>query len=197
MGPSCIVLFEAKLTDGWSESICKDLASLGPLTDNGTGGLDLDVRDATLVGGDDQPTAGPVLVAIESPPSEYDEQALTAFEGAVGFRPRTSLFLGMGCNTADDHRLLGQIGLYFGEKYSGIIDFCGALLPRRLPRRFSFETTPWDAISGRFRAMIADLPGEVWEFPYVAASGKRWVSHAGDPVFLRAWLATPDFHMVK
>lgn len=197
MGPACVVLFPSVLSDDLRESIRTDLASLGTIAEREGRGFDLQLADARPLGAHLLRTPRPVDVCPGSPQSEYEEVELAQIESAVGFRPVTALAIAMGCNTSDDHVLLAHLALHFADKHSGIIDFAGALLPQRLPPRFSFLNSPWNEVSEHFRAMVKDLPGRLWEFPYVTANGKQWVSHAGDPTFVRAWMSTPGFHMVK
>lgn len=46
-------------------------------------------------------------------------------------------------------------------------------------------------------AFVHSLPGKVYEFPYMTANDRPWVSHVVDTTFLCAWLEHPHFHMIK
>lgn len=47
------------------------------------------------------------------------------------------------------------------------------------------------------RALAASLPGRVLEMPYEIADGRHGYIHVADHTFLAAWLAHPQFHMLK
>lgn len=46
-------------------------------------------------------------------------------------------------------------------------------------------------------AYVTALPGTVYEIEYTAAAGHHCVSHMVDTTFFRAWMAHPNFYMVK
>jgi Family of unknown function (DUF6368) len=124
-----------------------------------------------------------------------------------GLQPRSRIFLDLGCNEARDHRILGELAIYFARTLSGVIDFNGALMitPTFEGREgamewlSSFEQSNWSEFSkliGRSQWM-GGMPGRILSIPYETANGHTWTNHVCDKDFMAAWLEHPSFHMIK
>jgi hypothetical protein len=195
-GPACAVLIGSPLSESRA-AIISVLTSLGgSARDDSADAFDLEVVDPTPVRG--SRVSGPrgAIASLECPPTGYEEGELQQLEAVTGIFPRTSIGLSVWEAEPQDHRLLAEMALFFAEEYSGIIDFGGALCPL-LPWWRSVERTSWEELSERWKAMVRGFPGTIWELPYQTANGKSWVYHVADAPFLRAWMAAPQFHMVK
>lgn len=112
-----------------------------------------------------------------------------------GFRPEQSIGINANCSGVVNHRILGEICLWLLERFGGIVNFQGALLPR-MPLREWTENN-WDEVRSRADALLSPLAGKVVERLYRTAGDRTWASHLADATFLRAWLAHPKFHMIK
>jgi hypothetical protein len=110
---------------------------------------------------------------------------------ALGYDPRAYVILETSGKTGDHMRILGQMALLLAERYSGWVDFVGAITPPRRPGQDGGPTL--DEISD----YVHRLPGRVVEGYYTVQGGRRWVSHMVDVEFFRAWLQHPDFHVLK
>lgn len=140
----------------------------------------------------------PFLVNVETPSLEDTVSAL--IEETWGFIPQQQILISAMTNSPESHRILGLLALRIAEKYDGVIDFCGALFPRLpvhiLPNIWS-SAVDWDVAAPYSRQLTESLPGTVIEVLYLTGLEQIWASHIADTTFLRAWLAHPDFHMIK
>jgi hypothetical protein len=126
-------------------------------------------------------------------------------ERVFGFSPVAGLWLGMGVNQDDDHRILGEVTCHLSRLLGGVINFHGALLPTapevatewpwrgqhvdlsRIASRTTPATDQW----------LASFPGKMVALPLEKAAGKIVMCHVGDAEFLASWLAHPEFRLVK
>lgn len=140
----------------------------------------------------------PFLINIETP--SVDDTELTVIETTWGFIPPQQIMISAMSNSQESHRILGLLALNIAEKYDGIIDFCGALfppLPQEVFQNNWFWEASWDDAAPYSRHLTESLSGTVVEALYLTISDRTWASHIADTTFLRAWLAHPDFHMIK
>jgi uncharacterized protein DUF6368 len=126
-------------------------------------------------------------------------------ERFFGFSPVAGLWLGMGVNQRDDHRILGEVACHVSRLLGGIISFHGALLPT--PTEVAGEW-PWRGthvdlprIASRTPPatdqLLPTLPGKIIALAYHTAAGRTAVCHVGDAEFMASWLKHPEFHLVK
>lgn len=101
-----------------------------------------------------------------------DDDDIGSVEAAVGFVPAESVHAFAYVNDPIDHRILGEIALFFAREFAGLIDFGGTLRCPPAPR------------------------GTLIGIPYKTSTLAE-VFHVGDATFLEWWLRHPDFHMVK
>jgi hypothetical protein len=109
------------------------------------------------------------------------------------------IVLWMDCNDREDHRILGELSLYFARRSRGLVDFGGALMPPRGEHSMGtrLEEANWSDVSEPTERMIDGLPGKIVAVPYETANGRQWISHLCTADFLAAWLQHPFFHMIK
>lgn len=119
----------------------------------------------------------------------------------VGWTPRADIGFAAMCNRDEDHRLLGEICLYFARKMNGLVDFGGALYPPIIgevnalwEKHSSGRGTTWDEWQPYFDEMMKGMRGTLYTVPTVE---RDWIYHVGDAEFLEFWLEHPNFRMVK
>ncbi|MCP4155124.1 MAG: hypothetical protein GY757_45790 [bacterium] len=124
--------------------------------------------------------------------------------GIIGWTPRDNLDLISLCKSKRDHRVLGELCLYFARKLNGLIDFNGALTPpirgkvkTLFHERYSGSGNNWEDWEPHFNEMVRGMPGRLFSIPYVTITGMTWVSHIGDAEFMVSWLQHPNFHLIK
>ena len=64
---------------------------------------------------------------IDSNYYEYTEEEISMIRKCIGFNPKYDLGIYAMCNQEIDHKILGEITLYFAEKFNGLVDFGGQL----------------------------------------------------------------------
>jgi uncharacterized protein DUF6368 len=102
-----------------------------------------------------------------------------------------------------DHRVLGELALYFARVYNGVIDFRWRIdsrlnaVRRRTGQHHSYLRCELARYCGACERSFAKLDGKIVAVPYETANGRTWVTHFADPEFMEAWLSHPDFHMIK
>ncbi|HEX4796911.1 MAG TPA: DUF6368 family protein [Humisphaera sp.] len=128
-------------------------------------------------------------------PGTIDETIFREF----GFRPAESIGLSSDINGPEAHQILGEFCIYFADKFQGIVDFNGPLLPS-IPLEL-YDAHPgglsWDDVRALHEEMVSGLPGRLVVWLYTTVSGRQWASNLADATFMRAWLAHPCFHMIK
>jgi hypothetical protein len=130
---------------------------------------------------------------------EPDEVA--AIRAAFGFEPQQQIQFDAMSKGPEINAILAGLVLHVVELCAGLVNFGGALLPR-LPQEmyrdmWLWEKANWSDVEPYFTAMVKDMPGRIVGFPYETHNGRTWASHIADATFLRAWMAHPDFHMIK
>ncbi len=114
----------------------------------------------------------------------------------LGYVPEQSIRLSVGCNRPLDHRLLGQMVLLLAERYEGMIDLNGALLPPLKPGRH-WEDVTWEEKARSIEELA--LPGQVYQIVSneLTGAGRSTIWHLADSEWFRAWLHHPHFHLIK
>lgn len=194
-GPTSAVLLPAELNQSQTEQLEQWLHSVGHEVRAGQfGGWDFSIGDATASGdfsGSDRPFA----ICLFKPELEPHEAAVV--KSHFGFLPRQALQIDAFCNGKEDHKLLGWLTLHLAERYNGIVDFLGALLPP-LPLRSGAESWEnWSDFAAAFDVWAEEMPGKIVSVEYETGNGRQWASHKADVHFFRAWLKHPQFGMIK
>lgn len=125
---------------------------------------------------------------------EYPEMLVEVAESGLprllGWTPRGVVTFSAMCNDVEDHRLLARLCLAFCEQTEGVVDF-GGTLP------FGPDLDGLVAVPPSRTANPAGLHGVLFATSYEIATGSFGTMHYGDANLLRAWLASPNFHMIK
>lgn len=91
----------------------------------------------------------------------------------IGWVPQDAIGFAAMCNSDQDHRILGELCLYFARELSGLVDFGAAL------------------------GELTDVKGTLHKIPYEQHNGLNQFYHIGDAAFMEYWLQQPGFHMIK
>ncbi|MFI4853003.1 MAG: DUF6368 family protein [Gimesia chilikensis] len=91
----------------------------------------------------------------------------------IGWIPQDSIGFAAMCKSEQDHRILGELCLYFARELSGLIDFGWTL------------------------GKLTDYCGTLYEIYYDKHNGLNQFYHVGDAEFMEYWLQHPAFHMIK
>jgi hypothetical protein len=108
----------------------------------------------------------------------------------LGWTPTAVVTIAAMCNNAEDHRLLARLCLTLCEETGGIVDF-GGTLP------FGPDLDGDVAVYPSMVANPAGLEGTLFSTSYETGAGSFATTNYGDARLLRAWLARPNFHMIK
>ncbi len=148
---------------------------------------------ADSVKGDDFPIAGRPFGTLVGPeyPEQMDDYAEQGLPGMIGWPPKDAVGFFAYSNDMQDHHILGKLCLHVARKYGGVIDFGGSLIAGKSVNE------PWDKLEPAFKKLVEGLPGSIHTVQYTSISGKSRVYHVGDADFLAAWMASPNFRMVK
>jgi hypothetical protein len=207
-GPSASVLLREPLSASQIGQINETIRAISSHIVPGNGyHCDFWVSDLRPLGGSYVGAGKPLGLSFYGPDGpmetivQWDSARMPVFVAEFGFVPQQEVSLAAFCNDREDHAILGRLTLYVAELIGGLVDFNGAILPH-LPVRitgesFWFEKAVWADVEPYFNAMAGEMPGRIVSFPYETARGTTWASHVADAAFLRAWLAHPDFHMIK
>src|SRR4051812_18521237 len=195
-GPTVGVLLRAPLTSIQQHDLAQLLTTLGKRDDDG---FHLQIHTTHPLGGTYTSAYGrPFAVGLEEPTIEATNPQPLA--DTFGFLPQQEITLDAFANRPEDHRILGLLTVTLAERFHGIIDFGGALFPK-LPSQIYddgwFWQATWDEVAPYSHDLINTFPGVVVELAYETGTGRTWVYHVADNTFLRAWLAHPDFRMIK
>ncbi len=162
------------------------------------------VNQTAPIGGTYQGTAYPFGYSITQAGSEYwflEDWQVEQIKNLFGFMPLIELSLWAGCNGLENHQILGELTLHLSKHYKGLVDFCGALLPKSIFKKHSaiwvYEDAAWEELEEDFLKMIRPIEGRIESIRYEAASGKEWVTHVADNAFMANWLLDKNFHMIK
>ncbi|HYF61422.1 MAG TPA: DUF6368 family protein [Herpetosiphonaceae bacterium] len=200
-GPSASVLLRERLSASQLDQIDQAIRLVSDRIVPGEGPCsDFWVNDLRPLGGSYVGAGRPCGLGFYAPDDrmgtlvQWDPGQMPVFVAEFGFAPQQAVSLDAFCNSSEDHAILGRLTLYVAELTGGLVDFGGAILPR-LPKEV--HTDGWQDVEPYYTAMAREMPGRIVSFPYETARGTIWASHVADAAFLRAWLAHPDFHMIK
>jgi hypothetical protein len=153
-----------------------DIASLGEMAKSlgspNNSASDFHVETTLPIGGRTIASEGgrPFVASFGMPMFQPGEaQSINA---NFGFVPISLVSVGAMCSREIDHRVLGEVAAHLAKHFGGIIDFHGVL-----------------DVSAEHRGKLAWIPYDV--------SGRTAFSHVGDLEFMRDWLSSPRFHMIK
>jgi hypothetical protein len=124
---------------------------------------------------------------------EPDEVA--AISAAFGFEPQQQIQFDAMSKGPEINAILAGLVLYVAELCDGLVDFGGAIQPPMPEHRY--PEANWADVEPYFLAMVKDMPGRIVSLLYQPTDQRTWASHIADATFLRAWLAHPDFYMIK
>ena len=149
-----------------------------------------------------QKANAPFGFALENSGQFEEESTLNEIASLIGYKPVQDFSLFAMRNQDIDHRILGELICYLAERLDCYIDFGGAifslgLLPQKHRQNFDFVNTEWPDIAPYFEDMTKDIKGKIFTLGYMTANHKKWASHICDAEFMRNWLLSPHFHMVK
>ncbi|MEU4115611.1 DUF6368 family protein [Kitasatospora sp. NPDC028055] len=134
------------------------------------------------------------LCPFQLGPEPLDDDEYFGFPG-LDHPPVTALYVVAYCSGRENHLALGHLVRFLAERFDALIDFNGLL---GYCRPFTGLSAEEEAAGlAEARAFVSTLPGRTWQLPYATSDGGRWYGHIGDVEFLTAWLAHPEFRMVK
>lgn len=124
-------------------------------------------------------------------PEDLADLGASGLPQLLGWMPAEVVSFAAMCNDARDHHLLARLCLAVCEQTGGIVDFGGAL---------PFGPELEDGAPSAARRIVNPQGldgGALFAVSYLIAAGSFGTTHLGDADLLRAWLAHPDFRMVK
>ncbi|WP_042390998.1 DUF6368 family protein [Streptacidiphilus melanogenes] len=176
----------------WLESCC-DVTPYGR-TDDRRPGLAARLREPAAIGLAGLDGSRACGFWIEDEPDEFlEEYRQLGFPGLP--RPAASAFsIYTIVSGRDNHLLVAGLAVHLADRYGedALIDFGGVLgyHTSYAPLGEAEE----EARLSQARALLAGLPGRLWEMPYRTTDGD-WFSHVGDRAFLQGWMRHPDFRL--
>lgn len=100
-------------------------------------------------------------------------------------------------NGQDDPRILGELVYWISKEFNGLIDFGDLLLPNKYYKDHGYlKDIEFEEAMHYVNAMKGNVTGRLVEIKY-KTSDKIWASHVGDAEFMKNWLKSDDFKMVK
>jgi hypothetical protein len=215
MGPTAWVLLAQPLADGGAEGLAEWLATVSDRVRPVAGvsrrwqvsGLNAE-RLAPCGAGRGDRTDCMVEVAVSDGIAGSDDPGREeAVRSALGYLPVQRIAVAAGCNGRADHYVTGALAALLAERYHGVIDLLGALMPPDMPWRAwhlagrpGTVSDPDQRTAASLEAIsryVTAMPGTVHEIYYDLSEHQIWVWHIVDVAFLRAWLHNPRFHMIK
>ncbi|SNS04050.1 hypothetical protein SAMN05216276_100327 [Streptosporangium subroseum] len=172
----------------WLKTFCSPIE----VTDDGS--LDFWVRDPSFLG------APVTLDDTGFPGFHLSQDAEFGADGgeysAFTPQPVQGLLLYANASGHINHLLLGYLALAMAHRLGALIEFDGLL-------GYGHRLLELGAESGDHRAeawqLVSSLPGVIKEVSWGTPDddeGQGWF-HVGDAEFLAAWLAHPEFHLIK
>jgi hypothetical protein len=127
-GPAMRVLCPSFASGTVSADLLELSGALGGIVDDAwPHEVNLQITDTRFLGGDYHGEARLFLYQLQPADLEDVERARIAQE--FGLDPTWEFVLAAMSNRGQDHQILGELALHLATTYSGIIDFCGALVP--------------------------------------------------------------------
>jgi hypothetical protein len=209
-GPSASILLRERLTRAERDQIHSAVRAVSSdVHANQVYACDFWVNDMRPLGGSYVGNGRPFGLGFHEPDEnpglilDWEPEELDRLVAEIGFMPQQKVGYMAFCNGREDHVILAHLTLHVAELTGGMIDFNGALHPP-LPARITdewlwWEKTPWSDVEHYFTAMVGAMPGRIVSVidPAQVGEARHWPGHVADATFLRAWLAHPDFHMIK
>lgn len=138
----------------------------------------------------------PFIVSYEQVAS-WDHEDLKIVEQQLGFKASYEIVLNACCKDEVSHRLLGLLTLECCERFHGLIDFGGALYPPSQLGYDELHAMGWREAERHSREYFDRLPGKLLTITYEVSEERDWFYYVADTTFMRAWLADPNFYMIK
>jgi len=132
-------------------------------------GDEFSVKDTRSIGGSYQGEGRPFILFTEP----RDPEEIAEVERILGWASTGDIGLAAMCNRPQDHRILAEMALWLAERLAGCVDLGGEI------------------------SYPPHLPGRAISIPYITANGVEAHYTLLDPPALRAWLSSPEFHMIK
>jgi hypothetical protein len=129
--------------------------------------------------------------------TEWSDEERTIVQQKMGFDSNYMIKIDARCNDTIDRRLLGRLSLECCERFHGLIDLGGALFP---PSSLDYEelhAMNWRDAERHSREYFDKLPGTLITVSYKVSEERDWFYYVADTTFMRAWLADPNFYMIK
>lgn len=104
--------------------------------------------------------------------ARFAEEEFAAVARIIGYTPARAVHVYAFINADVDHKILGELAVFFARQVRGLIDFGGHLGDVGVPR------------------------GTLLQVPYMAGSIPAAL-HVSDVTFLEWWLTQRRFHMIK
>ena len=205
-GPVAQVLFAGSRAPGWRGIVAGLPLLVGPGLGTSRDANFFHVATTRLVGGCYAGEDGkrPFLLDVDTElpwqqaSPEDAEVSPECYEQGFGLTPDHGILLCAMCNDCADHRILGEVALVLAEQLGGIIDMCGLIVPRAIDVGYvTAHLLDWPAVRAGVQGFTSAIPGIAAAIPYQVSEKRTWASHTVDATFLRAWLAHPEFHMIK
>lgn len=207
-GPGCRVLLSQAISPEQHQELLELMSQLGEIEKSFRGpsvielGHESDTHYLQILNGEvfgvDLSEVGglPFIVSYEQLPS-WEYENLKIVEQKVGFRASYMIQLDACCKDEFSHRLLGLFTLECCERFHGLIDFDGALFPPITPDSPDIWDLDWRDAERYSREYFDKLPGTLITVSYEVSEERDWFYYVADAAFMRAWLADPNFHMIK
>lgn len=197
-GPSASVLLSAPLSEADYDDIFEVILRIGSAqVPFQLSNLDFKVVSTQSIQGSYCGKEQPFGLSVGLLP-ERNETEMPAIERTLQTRIFDEILVSSHGNDRECHRILGELCLWFAERFAGFIDFCGAITPPLLPGSGLDWDSPWLDWEPHVRTMIQGMPGQFFEIWHDGCDPRTFhPAHFCDATFLRAWLQHPQFQMVK
>ena len=203
-GPNVSIIYEHELSDQEIEDVYSSLGG-EPLE---TGKIDFsNLRSTLALGGTIDGYLGGIVGGVGTVKNQhvemYDDE-IQELQTAWGIEARSVIALACMSNGDTDHRVLGELALYFAKKFGGIIDFNGLItppwddvVPWYRGSNWFFYKANWSDIRKKTMRYLEQIPGKITAIEYEVNEQRRWAYHVCDVEFMENWLKHPHFHMIK
>lgn len=202
-GPTASVLLKTGPTESQLEQIQSTIESISSRRE----GDDIWVGSTASIGGVVDTDGRWFIFSVDQINArefDYEEEELIQLEQSIGYRPSHVISIAAMCNGNEDHRILGEIVFYFAQLLDGMIDFHGAILPsapsltgRNKDILWLYTQASWSDVKKDFEKIEKGTAGQIFTLTYQIDTGRTWASHVCDTQFMKSWLASDHFHMIK
>lgn len=137
----------------------------------------------------------------EDYPGDLEERFAYGGSNLLGWMPQDAMVLNAGCNSYDDHRVLGELAVHFARKFKGLADLQGA------PRIATQNGTPSNTNEPFEYRLPSGVAGRLFFIPssdarYSLTPDGEWALYKrghfyGDADYVEWLLRDPAFSLVK